>query len=517
MFLGQAAQLAAFAAALKSGLLAGPAAAADSLYGPSTAFRDDFVRNLAQSLAAKPYVDQKIEMPAGFDVSTYDQYRDIRFNPERSVWKGEEHKFSFDLFHSGFLFTRPVDIFVVENGAQAKINYDPSLFVFGPKVTPPDGKTDLHYAGFRLRYPLNSPDVNDEFLVFQGASYFRAVGKGLLYGLSARGLAVDTGQPSGEEFPYFRSFWIRKPDPQTGIIVVEALLDSPSISGAYRFSIKPGDDTQMDTELTLFPRKDLAHVGIAPLTSMFMFDALDRSADDYRNAVHDSDGLMMLTGKGEWVWRPLANPTKLQVSAFQDKSPRGFGLMQRTRRYEDFLDLESHYERRPSLWIEPIGDWGAGFVQLFEIPTQLETNDNIVAYWQPAVPLTAGASYSFVYRLHWCAQWPTEQPAPVGLVTFSGAGQDIDYSVTPARHDPNLRLYVIEFAGGPAAGEYTADVTANAGTISKVTVYPNDINKTTRLSFAHEVTGVDVAELRVVLKRGGVVAGETWLFRWTRP
>lgn len=514
-FLGQAAKLAALAAALTSGVFPG-AAAAEDLYGPFTEFRDDFVRNLAHDLAEKPFVDEKIEMPADFEVTTYDQYRDIRFNPERSVWKGEDHKFSFDLFHSGFLFTKPVDIYVVQDSQQAKLNYDPSLFIFGPKVKPPDGKTDLHYAGFRLRYPINNPDVNDEFLVFQGASYFRAVGKGLLYGLSARGLAVNTGQPSGEEFPFFRAFWIRKPQAQTGVIVVEALLDSPSVTGAYRFSIKPGDDTQMDVEMTLFPRTDMAHVGIAPLTSMFLFNAMERPVEDYRNAVHDSDGLMMLTGTGEWLWRPLANPKALQVSAFQDKSPRGFGLMQRTRRYEDFLDLESRYERRPSLWVEPIGDWGAGFVELFEIPSQLETNDNIVTYWQPAAPLTQGASYSYVYRLHWCENWPDEQPSPVALVTFSGSGVDYDYASNPPKYDPNLRLYVIEFEGGPAAGEFAANVTASAGTISKVVVYPNEISNTIRLSFAHDATGLDMAELRAVLKRGDVVAGETWLYRWTR-
>jgi glucans biosynthesis protein len=513
--MGQAAKLAMLAAAFKTGFLP-QIAQASELYEPFSEFRDDFVRNLARELASKPYVDEKIEMPADFDVSTYDQYRDIRFNTDRSVWKGEEHKFSFDMFHSGFLFTKPVDIYVIEGDKQAKLKYDPSLFVFGPKVKPPDGKTDLHYAGFRVRYPINSPDVNDEFVVFQGASYFRAVGRGLLYGLSARGLAINTGQPSGEEFPAFRSFWIKKPEAPTGIIVIEALLDSPSITGAYRFSIKPGEDTQMDVEMTLFPRRDLSHVGIAPLTSMFLFNAIGRPVEDYRNAVHDSDGLMMQRGTGEWLWRPLTNPKTLQVSAFQDMSPRGFGLMQRTRRYEDFLDLESKYERRPSLWVEPIGDWAAGAVELYEIPTEFETNDNIVVFWRPKDVMTQGGSYSYVYRLHWCATWPTEQPAPLALVSFSGSGVDYNYASNPPKYDPNLRLYVIEFAGGPTTGELKADVTASAGAISKIVVYDNPENNTTRVSFAHDVSDVDLAELRVVLKRGDVVAGEIWLFRWTR-
>jgi glucans biosynthesis protein len=514
-FIEQAAKLAALAACLETGALSRFSTAAERR-GPTSVFSDDFVRNLARTLAAQPFVDENIEMPEGFDVSTYDQYRDIRFNTERSVWKGEEHKFSFDLFHSGFIFRRPVDIYVVEAGRQAKLDYDPSLFIFGPRVKAPDAGIDLHYAGVRVRYPINNPDVNDEFLVFQGASYFRAVGRGLLYGLSARGLAIDTGQTSGEEFPFFRSFWIRKPERKAGTIVIEALLDSPSVAGAYRFSISPGDDTRMDVELTLFPRRNLDHVGIAPLTSMFLFNAMARRVEDYRNAVHDSDGLMMLAGTGEWIWRPLANPKTLQVSAFRDKDPRGFGLMQRARRYDDFLDLESRYERRTSLWVEPIGDWGAGSVDLFEIPTQLETNDNIVAYWQPREPMLRGGGYSYAYRLHWCENWPVERPAPVGLVTFSGSGVDYDYASNPPKYDPNLRLYVIEFDGGPASGEFKAEVTASAGTISKLVVYPNEIKNTTRLSFAHDATGLDMAELRAMLSRGGVPAGETWLFRWTR-
>ena len=513
--LESAGRLAAVSAALRSGLMPALADQPD-LYEPSSAFSGDFVQNLAKDLAAKPYVDEKIALPKGFDALTYDQYRDIRFNPEKSIWRGAGHGFTFDVFHSGFYFTKPVDIYVVDGDQQAKLKYNPDLFVFGPKVAKPDGTTDLHYAGLRLRYPINSKDVQDEFAVFQGASYFRAVGKGLLYGLSARGLAIDTGQPSGEEFPFFRAFWVKKPEAPAGIVVVEALLDSPSVTGAYRFSIKPGEDTQMDVEMTLFPRRDLDHAGIAPLTSMFLFDAMGRTVEDYRSAVCDSDGLMMLTGAGEWLWRPLANHKGLQVSAFQDLSPRGFGLMQRKRRYEDFLDLESHYEHRPSLWVEPIGDWSAGDVELYEIPSLLETNDNIVAFWHPKETLRQGESHSFVYRLHWCTNWPVEQPAPIAMVQFSGSGVDPDYASNPPKYDANLRQYVIEFAGGDLVGDVKADVSASAGKLGTFVVYPNYINKTVRLSFKHDATGVDLSELRAVLKRGDKNVSETWLYRWTR-
>lgn len=513
--LRSAATLGALIASLRAGTLPGIAEASE-LYIEQQPFAEDHVRKLAEALAQKPWEDVRIAMPPGWEALTYDQYRDIRFNPDKSFWKGDPHQFSFDLFHSGFLFTAPVDVHIVENGQTARINYSPDLFNFGPQAPKTDGKTDMHYAGLRLRYPINSKEYNDEFVVFQGASYFRGVGKGLLYGLSARGLAIDTGQPKGEEFPMFRAFWVRKPDPAATTVVVETLLDSPSVTGAYKFSIKPGEDTQMDVELVLYPRRDLKHVGIAPMTSMFLLDALSRPVEDFRPAVHDSDGLMMQTGAGEWLWRPLSNHKTLQVSAFMDMSPRGFGLMQRKRNYRDFLDLESRYERRPSLWAEPIGDWGPGAVELYEIPTLLETNDNIVAFWQPKEALKQGQSYSYVYRLHWCADWPVGVDLPVGRTVFSGAGVDPNYSATPPSYDPDLRLYIVEFAGGDLEGDLVPDVTASAGVISNVHAAKNDVEKTTRLSFEHNVNGADIAELRAVLKRGDKKVSETWLYRWTR-
>lgn len=511
-----ATRLAALAVLIRQGALPALADAAPLLTGKPTEFPDDYVRTLAKELSGKPFKDETLALPEGLDKLTYDQYRNIRFNPDRSIWKGEAHGFSFDLFHPGFLFTRPVDIHVVEAGQQARLNYDPSLFVFGADVKVPDGKTDLHYAGLRLRYPINAAGIFDEVAVFQGASYFRAVGKGLLYGLSARGLAIGVGQPTGEEFPFFRAFWVRKPEAPAGVIVVEALLDSPSITGAYRFSIKPGEDTQIDVEMTLYPRRDLEQVGIAPLTSMYLFNAMNRPLADYRNAVHDSDGLMMLTGTGEWLWRPLANPKSLQVSAFQDLSPRGFGLMQRSRRYEDFLDLEARYERRPSLWVEPIGDWSTGAVELYEIPTQFETNDNIVALWHPKEPLKKGESRAYVYRLHWCPQWPLVAPKQPATVVFSGSGIDVDYAKNPPEINPDLRLYVVEFSGGDNIVTATADVSASAGVVSNVVVYANDQAQTTRLTFRHDAQGAELAELRAVLKRGETKVSETWLYRWTR-
>lgn len=476
------------------------------LFGEPHPFPDDFVIEAARELASKPFAETVVDLPPELAKLTYDQYRDIRFRLDKSIWKDDPAGFSFDLFHTGFYYKSPVDIYVVDDGQQQKVNYVPDLFTFGPSVKAPAGDKDLHYAGLRLRYPLNRSDYADEFAVFQGASYFRAVARDQFYGLSARGLAINTAQPQGEEFPLFRAFWVRKADANAPSLVVYALLDSPSCTGAFRFTLRPGDETQMDVELMLFPRVDLAHVGFAPLTSMFLYDDKNRSQfDDFRLAVHDNDGLSMQTGGGEWLWRPLNNPKTLQISAFIDTSPRGFGLMQRKRNYSDFLDLEARYERRPSLWVEPVGDWGSGHVELVEIPSDREINDNIVAYWQPREVVRKGTEFPLTYRLHWCNDWPIAKPALLAQTRFSGAGLNFDQ---------NRRLFVIDFTGGNLSGDLKADVTASAGTVLNAVPTYNPESGGYRLSFELDPGGAAIVELRARLTRNGTAVSETWLYRW---
>ena len=365
-------------------------------------FNAQTVRTLARNLAAQPYKVSGTTLPDSLKNLDYQAYRAIRFDPVKALWRGQGLNFTAEFFHRGFLFKDKVELFQVADGKAQPIPYDPDLFTFG-KLAPPASNANLGFAGFRLHYPLNRSDYFDEVCAFLGASYFRAVAKGQGYGLSARGLAIKTADPSGEEFPVFKTFWLERPAPGATSIVVHALLDSPSAAGAFRFTIRPGQATVFDTEMALYPRTDITQAGIAPLTSMFLFDANDRTGfDDYRAAVHDSNGLLLATGHGEQIWRPLANPHGLQISAFTDANPRGFGLLQRKRAFADYQDLESHYEKRPSAWVEPIGDWGAGTVELVEIPSPKETNDNMVAFWRPHEPLKAKGEYLLNYRLHWC-------------------------------------------------------------------------------------------------------------------
>lgn len=464
------------------------------------------VRTMARSLAAAAFQPPDAKLPDALAKLTYDAYRTIRFDPAQSLWRGAGLPFEAQFFHRGSLYANRVALHEVADGQARPLRYRPEQFDFG---TAPRMEEDLGYAGFRLHGAINRADTTDEIAVFLGASYFRAVGRGLLYGLSARGLSIKTADPGGEEFPAFKAFWLERPQPGTNSIVVTGLLDSPSAAAALRFSIRPGEDTVFDVELALFPREDIAQAGIATLTSMFLFNALDRGgADDYRRAVHDSNGLMMLTGRGEALWRPVANPRTLQVSQFADASPRGFGLMQRARSLRDFEDLEARYDKRPSLWVEPIGDWGEGVVQLVEIPTRDEVHDNIVAFWRPKQPLLARSEHAFTYRLHWAADAPGAPALGRFTASRSGAGPG------------GSRLFVLDAAGGALAAlspdaQPRVAISADRGKIQNAAVRANPEEGGWRIGFELLPEDAKAVELRAQLLLGDAPLTETWVLRWT--
>ncbi|MEJ1097673.1 MULTISPECIES: glucan biosynthesis protein G [unclassified Pseudoxanthomonas] len=481
----------------------------------ATPFDADTVPNLARTLAASAYRPPDSALSSSLQKIKYDQYRDIRYDPKRAIWRGTSSPFQLQFFHRGFFFKERVDISLVEDGRAAPVVYSPKQFTFGSAPTPTE--SDLDYAGFRIHSQLNSPDYFDEICAFLGASYFRAVAKGQHYGLSARGLALKTGDPGPEEFPVFKAFWIERAQPGAKAIVVHALLDSPSAAAAFRFVIQPGEETLMDIQMRLYPRVDLDRAGIAPLTSMYYFDSADRvGVDDFRPAVHDSDGLAMSTGGGEQMWRPLKNPAALQFSAFQDRNPRGYGLMQRKRNFADFADTEAQYQKRPSAWVEPVGDWGEGAVTLIEIPTADEYNDNIVAFWRPAQPLAAGQEHRFDYRLHWCKDhaWQPElatvMATRIGTVPH-GVGEPVD---------PTRKLVVIDLIGGRMAqlkadARVDTEVWASHGKISNAVAYANPETGGWRMSFELKLEPGRDAELHAHAYDTQGRLSETWLYRWT--
>lgn len=473
----------------------------------SPRFSQQTVVDLAKALAQKPYVEPAM-VPDVLAQMDYSTYRQINYQQDAAIWGNSPTRFSVQLFAPGFLFKQLVDIDVVENGVASPIEVNEQSFrVPRPslaKVLAQVGK----YAGMRLHYPINREGYQDEFVVFQGASYFRAVSNGQAYGLSTRGLAIDVAERHGEEFPMFKHFWIERPATHQHAIVVHALLDSKSVTGAYRFGIYPGAPTRMDVQVVLFPRHDLTHIGIAPLTSMFMHGALDPSdIPDYRPAVHDSEALALERGNGERVWRPLNNPKTLQMSAFEDVNPKGFGLIQRSRAFNDYQDLEADYQRRPSVWVEPMGEWGRGHVQLVEIPSDAESNDNIVAYWRPADTLKQGQSYAFNYRL----SWPNDI-APVAKnvrIVRSAGGKKLFKS---------QQEMVIDFAG--LGTRHLDNVVIHSsisqGQIVESRIQPNPAIDGARVFVAFDPGGADMAELRVQLTRHTEPIAETWLYRWIK-
>jgi periplasmic glucans biosynthesis protein len=462
------------------------------------------VKAMAAKLAAEPYKE-----PASIEGDmrrlTYDQYRALRPRPNTALWREGNGLFRAEFFPAGFMYEKPVQLFVVEGEIARPIGIAPDQFDFsdtGLKEPP----QKLEPAGFRLIYPLNHPDKFDEVISFLGASYFRAIGRAQVYGASARGLAIDTGIGKPEEFPAFRAFWLVKPDDGASEMTVWALLDSPGAAGAFAFTIRPGTRTVIDTKSVLFMRNDVSLLGIAPLTSMFFSGKASPTRDDYRPEIHDSDGLYLSTGNGERVWRPLENPGALAVSSFQDSNPRGFGLLQRERDFDRYQDSAANLQARPSLWIEPVGDWGDGEVRLVEIPTQSETNDNIVAFWVSRWPARKGESKEYAYRLS--ALTDEASLSPAGRVIATRAGT-VPYA-------PKQRRFVVEFAGGDLASlepeqPVTSNVSLANAKLMRTYVEAMSGKRSWRLFIDFEPEGKKPVDLRAVLQLRGATLTETWI------
>jgi glucans biosynthesis protein len=486
-------------------------------HAPAAAFGFDDVAERARQLAARPHVPASVALPAELAALNYDQYRDIRFNPEKALWRKEGLPFELMFFHLGKFQTQPVAINEVVGGQARHITFDRADFNYGKNTLSQRGWGDLGFAGFRVHYALNNPAYKDELVVFLGASYFRALGKGQHYGLSARGLGIDTVGGAGEEFPRFTEFWIERPAAQASTLVIHALLDSPRATGAYRFTLRPGEETAVDVQARLFLRAGVATLGLAPLTSMFQHGENQPRVNDFRPEVHDSDGLMIATGDGagggEWLWRPLINPKQTLVTSFAMRELKGFGLMQRDRNHANYEDTEAQYEKRPSVWIEPQGHWGAGRVELLQLHTPDETDDNVVAYWVPERMPAAGQPLDFAYRMQW--QGERQQRPPAGWAVQSRRGHG--FVDRKAKRDPNEVQYVVDF-DGPALRVLKGDepvkavVTAGPnGRVVESNAYRNAVTGTWRMTVrTTRLQPAQPAELRAFLQNGNHALTETW-------
>ncbi|MFG6666286.1 glucan biosynthesis protein [Halomonas sp. HNIBRBA4712] len=467
----------------------------------------------AESLANAPYQAPEPALSKALQELDYDAYRQIRFDPERAYWR-DESPFSLQLFHSGFLFQTPVTLNVIDGERVEPLPFKRDDFSYDGEaqaLTDSDLAGSGH-AGFRVHFPLNNEAYHDEVAAFLGASYFRLVGRDQIYGLSARGLALNTATDQAEEFPAFREFWFVKPGDDAQALTFMALLDSPSVSGAYRFTLTPSEQTALEVEARLFARENIDKLGIAPLTSMFAYSESSAEApDDFRPQVHDSDGLLMHTGQSEWIWRALSNPEAPRVSAFRDERPRGFGLMQRERAFEHYLDMEALYHRRPSQWVEPLGDWGAGHVELVELPTPDETHDNIVAYWVSDTPLAAGDSLDLHYRTTTLGATPDDHTLARAVRTRQGRAGITNDAASRAQ-----RQFIVDFEGGELSRlDGDAPVTLAIETTTGEALEPHVLalpDNQWRASF--RVPSDNVADIRLHLELGGEPVSETWNYVW---
>lgn len=494
----------------------GGAGDANPLRSGPVLFDPQMVEERARKLAAKPFEAPQRELPDALASLSPEAYGQIRFKAQSAFFSPARPGFSLELFHPGNMYDVPVAINLVRDGELQVIPYSAGLFDFGGTGLSANDFSTLDYSGFRLRYPVSNIGSNDELARFLGASHFRLQGQGQSIGQMARGLAIDLAGPSGEEIPVFREFWIIAPKPGDRDITVHALLDSPRVTGAYRFVITPGSGSHADIQAHLFFRDQVDKVGLAPLNSMFLYgEQRRRHFDDYRGEVHSSDGLLIHNGRGEWLWRPLDNPVNLQISSFLDENPRGFGLLQRDRDFDHYQDLENRFDQQPGYWVTPMGDWGRGHVELVEIPSPSETNDNIVAYWVPETRPSAGSEMAIAYRvtattagdnLHDMAQVTDTR-----IMRLAGDGDD----------ETTRTRFVLNFAGGDLAyftanmAGMRADISTSNGEIANTRILADPENGGVRVIF--DLLGASDAsscDLRAFLLYDRQVLSETWTMPW---
>lgn len=463
----------------------------------------------AKELSEAAFERPTLDVPQPFNALNEAAFRAIRGRDTARLWRGEGRDFEVDLLPRGWIYDTPVSISTVDAGKPNKLKADQTVFDLGKEFPGAEPAAPYAFSGFRILSPIHDAARLTDTAVFQGASYFRAIGRNQVFGTFVRALALNTARAEGEEFPVFREFWIETPDSAAESVVIHAIFDSPSLAGAARYVVRPGATTEIDVTTTLFPRRDIAHFGIAPLTSMFYHGpASTRPSSDIRPRVHNADGLGIVTGRNERIWRPLANHRTLQVSAFMDENPRGFGLAQRPRAFADYQDFDAAYERRPTVWVTPRGDWGRGGVELVEIPTNDEIHDNIVAYWRPAAPLEAGKPATFRYRLSFSADEPVAWMPLRTVATRVGSRPDLKGLAVAIEFQSDETV-------GPA-GLPVAEISNYGGKLSMPVVRALPDGKIS-VSFDIDPADAELIEVRLVLRQANKPVSESWVYRWTKP
>ncbi|WP_423822388.1 glucan biosynthesis protein D [Salinisphaera sp. SPP-AMP-43] len=500
--------------------------------GRGQRFSFDWLKRKAQGMAETAYQSPTEQLPETLTSLAPLDYQKIEYDWHDALWSSDPKvALRVHFFHVGMHFNTPVRMHAVdpETDRSHPIPFAPGLFDYADSGVDRSQLEDhnLGFAGWRLAVNPGGPYVN-EVASFLGASYFRAIDKDKQYGLSARGLAIDTAIPSGEEFPDFIQFWFVRPKDGSQQVTVYALLDSPSATGAYRFDIDAGNDegVVMDIDAHVYTRKPIKRLGIAPMTSMYLKGTAQETArDTISPLMHDSDRLSMWRGNGEWITRPLYNPPNIQFNTFLDENPRGFGLVQRDHEFDDYRDPVTWYNRRPSLWLEPQNDWGKGQIALMEMPTVGETVDNIVAFWIPQEPITSGRHLNYAYRLYWWRRPPVAPSLAIVDKTWSGMG-DVQEGWIPGDHSPETyaRRFAVDFVGPPLDSlpedaDVQVNVSASNGKISYTATHAMGPIDGYRAVFDWMPTSDDTTPvtLRAYLSNGDQALSETWLYQWVPP
>ncbi|MEW5895066.1 MAG: glucan biosynthesis protein G [Candidatus Omnitrophota bacterium] len=487
----------------------------DCLSSPATFFRD--VVKKAEALSKEPFDNANNLLPEQLRNIQYDEWRDLRFDSTKSLW-GEED-FSVQFFHPGYIYLNSVRINYVDKNIATKLPFSQNFFDYSQSALKGTLIDTDGFAGFRIHYPINSPVYKDEVISFLGASYFRALGKDLAYGMSSRALAIDTAEPTGEEFPFFSEFWILHPAQKARKIMFYGLLESKSLTGAYSFVVYPGEKTRVDVKSVLFFRKKVKKLGLAPLTSMFFYgeNSASRAGMDFRPEVHDSDGLLIEGNSGEWTWHPLVNPENLLINSFGGGQPRGFGLIQRDMDFDHYQDLEARYDKRPGVWVVPDSDWGPGHLELLQIPTQNEYNDNIGAFWIIERPFEPGDSFEYNYSLTWYAgNNKRSRLATVEATRVVTKNEDV--------------MFIVDFLSDPAqTALLTEDLTPDIEIFNNYSIISSQIIKNTVTNGWRLVILVNLdqkglldkmlphkpaVELRAFLQSSGKPVTETWSYTY---
>jgi glucans biosynthesis protein len=474
------------------------------------AFAFDDVVARAQQLAAGPY-QPPVETPRFMREMGYDQYRGIRHQAQHNLWRDAHSGFQVSPVMPGSVYARIVPINEVNGSSVRRLAFRKEHFTFDEPELGQRIPDDLGYAGFELSYSLDRPAIEGKFLVFAGASYFRAIGKGGQWGLSVRGAAIDTGLASGEEFPDFIEFWLVRPRARASRMTVYALLNSPRLTGAHKFLISPGASTRLDVRAVLFTRDRIEQLGIAPLTSMYVYgENTPRPRDAWRPEVHDSDGLLVHDGSGDWIWQPLLNPSKITIHSFS--AGNEFGLLQRDTHFASYEDAETNYHRRPSAVVGLEQGFETGRILLVQLPTKNEFMDNIVAFWSPPGPVDGGTKLDLKYRLSFGN--PTIAQTKLGQVVNTFIGRDIIDATSMA----GQYRFVVDFRGArldqlKADAPLVAAISAHEGTaILEHQLKRVDATGFWRLSILARAGADDPLALRASLNMNGRQVTEVWSY-----